>query len=467
MITIEYGNVTCRVNNLNDINIRYEIASKLSYESGGFGAPKQLHVIFNPKTCTTYTGLIPYIINILKKHKLEVVLLDRRTEPESNANFNIVDNITPRDYQQKVLDNARSRLIVQAATGAGKTLILAGMIAQFDVKPVIVMSPKATLAYQLREEIAKFLGVKVGILTGKEKDIQDITVATPQTALKSDLLSKAKALLVDECQFLGSHTLFTVAKTARNAYYRCAVSATPWRDGDDDLLIEASINVRNPKSNINATTLIKKGKLTDCYIHFIEQEENCQWLGTYDKTYNTAIVYNEERNNKIMKVIKKSISNDDGSILLLVNRITHGNLLLKRIRAEINDETFEFVHEGKTFTFHHSEFISGETPMEERMAILEASRQEKVTILIGSTIADEGLDVPALKVLILAGSGKSSTRAFQRVGRVLRLYKGRNKAHVYDFMDMMPTFYKHYLYRKALYETEPLWKQNTNWIKIV
>jgi superfamily II DNA or RNA helicase len=97
---------------------------------------------------------------------------------------------------------------------------------------------------------------------------------------------------------------------------------------------------------------------------------------------------------------------------------------------------------------------------------LKLLAREKVTILIGSTIADEGLDVPALKVLILAGSGKSSTRAFQRVGRVLRLFKGRNKAYVYDFMDMIPTFYKHYLYRKALYCTEPAWKNNMHWIKV-
>ena len=110
--------------------------------------------------------------------------------------------------------------------------------------------------------------------------------------------------------------------------------------------------------------------------------------------------------------------------------------------------------------------IDGETDMLMRNAILEGARQEKVKILLGSTIADEGLDCPALKVLILTASGKSSTRAFQRVGRVLRLYKGRNMAYVYDFMDMNPTFYKHFLYRKALYETEPEWKKHMEYINL-
>ena len=801
-VVIEYGNVNCKVIGLNDMNIRYEIAQKLSYTTGGFGAPKQLHVKFNVKTCMSYTGLIPYIINILNRHNLEVVLEDKRVEPESNANFNLVDGIIPRDYQQNVFDNAKSRMIVQMATGAGKampldtevltpngfiklndihvgsvvydengnetivtaeypqnelkqewkitfndgtfvtcckdhmwkfttsayfgknvwkedtienivknyklirsgkklniaipvckainfskkdlflppylmgallgdggfsqsnitftnveqdvidnvnslvapwgefhhradknhpqlhfvggrdnefrnychktfgykltnekfipneykmssiedrfelvrglidtdgsvtqkghirigfvseqlakdlqfvirslgyrctmsvgnredksttydlyirgcdnklfsskkhnerftnkndsknhhydvlkitsveklntkvemkcltvnspyhtfvckdfivthnTLVLAGMIAQFDVKPVVVMSPKATLAYQLRDEIAKFLGVHVGILTGESTDIQDITVATPQTALKSDILTEAKALLVDECQFLGSYTLFSVARKAKNAYYRCAVSATPWRDGDDDLLIEAAINVRNPKSNVNASTLIKKGKLTPVELYFIKQEANCEWLGSYAETYNKAIVYNEDRNSKIISKIKESVANDYGSVLVLIGKLHHGNLLLNKIRNEIENKEFDFVHENQTFHLHTAEFINGSTSMEERMAILEAARQEKVKFLIGSTIADEGLDVPALKVLILAGAGKSSTRAFQRVGRVLRLFKGRNVARVYDFMDMMPTFYKHFMYRKALYCTEPEWKKH-------
>ena len=460
MVKIEYGNVLCKAYGIDSEMLKYTIADKLSYYTGGFGAPKQLHVLFNPKTCMTYTGLIPYIVAECKKVGLQVEIIDKRVKPIKNGNFKIADWVTLRDYQQNVYDNLSTRTIVQAATGAGKTVMMASAIAKFNVKPVIVLSPKATLAYQLRDEIAKFLGIKVGIMTGLETDIQDITVVTPQTVLKSELLGQAKALLVDECQFLGAKTLFDVAKGAKNAYYRCAVSATPWRDGNDDLLIEAAINVRNPKSNINASTLIKKGKLTPCKIHFIKQEDPCGWLGNYEKTYNTAIVNNENRNNKVLKVIDHSIKNNLGSILVLFGRIEHGWHLKNMIENKFGSNPVEVEYNGKTYNLHTVELISGETDMEMRNAILEGARQEKVKILLGSTIADEGLDCPALKVLILTASGKSSTRAFQRVGRVLRLFEGRNMAHVYDFMDENPTFYKHFLYRKALYCTEPEWKKN-------
>lgn len=465
MAIIEYGNVVCKVSGINE-NVAYQIAARLSYEMGGFGKKNELKVLFNPKTGMTYTGLIPYVINILNKNNIDVEMVDRRVEPESNGNFNLCDWVQLRDYQQNIVDNARNRMVVQAATGAGKTCVLAAMIAKFDVKPVIVLSPKATLAYQLRDEISKFIGVEVGIMTGNETDVKDITVVTPQTVLKSTLLNEAKALLVDECQFLGAQTLFDVCRGAKNAYYRCAVSATPWRDGNDDLLIEAAINVRNPKSNVNASTLINKGKLTPCKIRFVEQEAATDWLGSYEATYNANIVNNKSRNEKIMKIIDKSIKNDDGSILVLFGRIDHGMMLKEMIENRFGSEEVEVEYKGKTYHLHTVELISGDTDMEMRGAILEAARQEKVKILLGSTIADEGLDVPALKVLILTASGKSSTRAFQRVGRVLRLYEGRNIAYVYDFMDMNTTFYKHFLYRKALYSTEPEWEKNMEVVKI-
>lgn len=457
MVTIKFANTTCQISGLEE-SVKYEIAEKLSYESGGYCEKKTTKYLFNILTCQTYTGLIPHIIKILKKHKINFELLDMRIKPEQNANFKISNSITLYDYQQKVVDNSQSRMIIQMATGAGKTLVLASLIAKINVKPVVVMAPKTTLAYQLKEELQKFLGIKIGIYTGAEKDIQDITIATPLTALNSDLIKDCKVLLFDEMQFVAGHTLFTVARNARNAYYKIGVSATPWRDGNDDILLEAALNVRNPKTNISASMLIRKGKLTPCTITFIEQKSVCDWLGNYAKTYNKAIMNNVERNNKIINKVKESIRNDDGSILILINKIKHGQMILERIQNEVG-YTEEIVSlNGKDIKINSVEFLSGRDDMEKRNAVLQGVRECKCKILIGSTIADEGLDAPILKVLILAGSGKSSTRAFQRIGRVLRLFKNRNQANVYDFMDMNSTFYNQYLYRLALYETESEWK---------
>jgi superfamily II DNA or RNA helicase len=75
-------------------------------------------------------------------------------------------------------------------------------------------------------------------------------------------------------------------------------------------------------------------------------------------------------------------------------------------------------------------------------------------ICISSCVFDEGIDAPRLDTLILAGGGKSSTRAYQRIGRVMRLYPGKNKCFVFDFDDETPIFHRHARCRRKLYEEE-------------
>ena len=70
----------------------------------------------------------------------------------------------------------------------------------------------------------------------------------------------------------------------------------------------------------------------------------------------------------------------------------------------------------------------------------------------------EGLDIPRLDCLILAGGGRSSTRAFQRIGRVLRLYPGKTRGIVFDFEDATPMLRRHSDIRKKLFRTEPKWE---------
>lgn len=266
--------------------------------------------------------------------------------------------------------------------------------------------------------------------------------------------------LVHNCHNIPSNIIFNVSCMAKNAYYRIGVSATPWRDSDDDILIEAAINIRKPSLSINASKLISKGKLTPCVINFVKiKNDNIEWQGSYNKTYNEAISNNFKRNLKIIDLTIKELNNNK-TILILVNKIEHGNLLKALLENKLKNNKVNVNHNGKSYDVSNIEFVSGVDDCDKREAIFKSVKSGFTRILIGSTIADEGLDLPCLDTLILAGSGKVSTRAFQRIGRVLRLYPGKTKAIIYDMMDLQSTFYKHYLVRKALYETEPLWEIN-------
>jgi hypothetical protein len=75
-------------------------------------------------------------------------------------------------------------------------------------------------------------------------------------------------------------------------------------------------------------------------------------------------------------------------------------------------------------------------------------------ILAHNTIFDEGIDCRPLDTLILAGAGKSATRALQRIGRILRPYPGKTDAVAIDFMDNCKYMQAHSTRRANIYKTE-------------
>ena len=80
---------------------------------------------------------------------------------------------------------------------------------------------------------------------------------------------------------------------------------------------------------------------------------------------------------------------------------------------------------------------------------------EKRQVLIASKIFDQGVDIPELDALILAGSGKSSARALQRIGRVIRGYPGKKWANVIEFWDNAKYLESHSSARLKIYKSEP------------
>ena len=272
----------------------------------------------------------------------------------------------------------------------------------------------------------------------------------------------ANGVLVHNCHHTPANTVAQVARWCQNAYYRIGLSATPWREDGADLLIDAVFSRRDPSLAISASDLIEKNYLVKPIIYWVHQREIFK-NKNYQNLYNEAIVNNMTRNQHIVTIAYQMRKSQDATILILVQRVEHGNILLnmlydiferKQSIVTINDISREV---------NNIEFLSGQDDMNRRLAVLQGVKEKKCRILIATTIADEGLDLPILNCLILAGSGKSSTRALQRIGRVVRLYtdqqtgQEKKRAIVFDFMDYSPMLKRHSQIRNRLYKKEPLW----------
>ena len=438
-------------------------------------------VCWNEKTCRCNikkkgthfpTGLLSKALSFFDAVGVTYVIQDIRNTFCKSTNYSMSDDFEYRDYQidviNKIVGNSGykgiDRGIIKLCTGSGKTAVSSGIIAGIGLSPTIFYVPSIELLYQAKNEIERFVrylgkNVEVGVIGGGKKDIKDINVMTIQTAVRSlggvwvkydeedytkdesnidnkeeirDLIRSAKLIICDEVQHWAAETCQIISDNSINAQYRIGASATPYRDSGDDILIDACFG--RVIADINASFLIKRNYLVKPTIYFSSTSRLTGLSkSSYPALYKKAIVENGGR-NKIILNLANEFKNRDRKVLILVKQIVHGNLLEKIIPDSV--------------------FLHGSTSKKKRLKHLDVMREGKPSITIASVIFDEGIDVRPLDTLILAGSGKSSTRALQRIGRILRPYGGKEDAIAVDFMDQCKYLKQHSLKRLSIYKTE-------------
>jgi superfamily II DNA or RNA helicase len=84
-------------------------------------------------------------------------------------------------------------------------------------------------------------------------------------------------------------------------------------------------------------------------------------------------------------------------------------------------------------------------------------RDEKLAVCIWflARVVQEGVDVPALRSVVIAAGGQSTIAAIQRVGRGLRTQAGKTSCDVWEFLDRGQRWLEaHSRARRRAYEAE-------------
>lgn len=475
MVIVELYNTEGILKGLDDKKVIKEIDFLLSYQIQGFQFMKVnnnwdgRYRLFK-KSGKFPIGMFQTVQEVLRNHGVLYEVRDRRANvrgqeiPLREGTY-----FVPRYYQENATRAAvkASSGIIQAATGAGKTLIISMILAKYNCRTVVYVIG-TDLLYQMKKTIEEAFGVECGIVGDGHCDIKQITVATVWSAaaafnqkvtysdndLHVDSARKNKALnkaavrkmvedaelfFVDECQYAAANTIQFLHKSSKSAKYRFLLSGTPWRDTGDDILIEA---VGGPKFfQISASELIREGYLVPPKIHFVEVPGKRGIGKKYQEIYNNYIVENEVRNQKIVDATKKLVA-AGRRVLILIVRKNHGKILQEMLEGDLTVAS-----------------LDGSNKTEDRKEAVRAMRAGEVDVLIASKIFDQGVDIPELDALVLAGSGKSTGRALQRIGRVIRTGpKNKKDAIVVDFYDNCKYLRDHSKSRYKIYKTEEEFK---------
>ena len=147
---------------------------------------------------------------------------------------------------------------------------------------------------------------------------------------------------------------------------------------------------------------------------------------------------NKFRNDLIVKIA----SNFNKNILIVVDRIEHGQKLRELIKEKVGD-------------IKKVVFISGEMPEEVRDKVKEAmERRDDIVCIAISKVFSTGVNVKNIYGAIFAFVCKARVSLVQTVGRCVRMKDNKTMAFIFDLHDCLKYSEKHHVQREKIYNDE-------------
>ncbi|ATW87392.1 superfamily II DNA or RNA helicase [Halohasta litchfieldiae] len=358
-----------------------------------------------------------------------------------------------RDYQQDALDawvDSNRRGVLELPTGAGKTVIALAAIADAGT-PTLIVVPTIDLLEQWQRELETEFDVPIGRLGGGEQRVEDVTVATYDSAyLRADELGDRFGLVVfDEVHHLGAEGYQDIARLMA-APDRLGLTATFERP---DGAHEAIRDLVGPRVFQIAVDELAGDHLAPYEIRRIEVELTPEERAEYDDVQGIFVDYVRKSNisfnsgSDYLQLVKRSGNDPAAREALLAKQRARELMMNAENKRHQLARIFDRHKEDRIIVFTaHTELvyrlserfllpaITNETGAAERREILERFRDGTYSRIVAANVLDEGVDVPDANVaVVLSGSG--SQREFtQRLGRILRPKDDGGRAILYELV---------------------------------
>jgi superfamily II DNA or RNA helicase len=339
------------------------------------------------------------------------------------------------------------RGIVGAVTGGGKTVFALACIERRKPETALIVVPTVALLDQWWEETAAHFGWAlddVNILSSRGRLRRGtVNIGVLNTAAKLAAGSRIGEimLVVDECHKAASPTFRAVLDVPAAA--TLGLSATPERPYDDGLaevLVPALGAVIYQYTYAEA---LRDGVIVPFELRNLVFELEPERAEEYERL-----------TRKIARVVAKLGPEAPEAVALYLRRARALNLsqnrvvlTLKLIAAHRGQRTIVF-HEdveaceviaevlranGISAAAYHSKL-----PMRERADMLGQFRAGGLSVLVTCRALDEGFNVPEAQLGIIAASTATRRQRIQRLGRVLRPSKTKERAVVYTLVATGP-----------------------------
>ena len=412
---------------------------------------------FKWSTSTFPAGFLSFVTANLKQLGYDVKIVRKPLPTPLGEEHPVLDGYIEDErynYQYETVNRLvkYGGMVAMCATGSGKSVICELAFARIK-RPTLFITTRQILMYQMKERFEKDFKMPVGIIGDQEfglngdptklgmfnvamvqsiaarlkgADKKDTApVAKKKNAERDQMLSilaKMEFIVLEEAHETSGSQYFEICNLCKKAQYRLALTATPFMKEDEEanmrlMAVSGPIGI-----HVTEKLLIDRGILAKPYFQIINLQDKPKYLRKatpWQQAYRLGIVENEERNNLIVQQALKA-KHHGLSVMCLVLHKDHGRML-KTLMENVGIRV---------------EFIFGESNRVTRQKNLNKLKSHEIDVLIGSTILDVGVDVPAVGMVILAGAGKTEVALRQRIGRGLRAKKDSpNVCFIVDFDD--------------------------------
>ena len=293
-------------------------------------------------------------------------------------------------------------------------------------KQFLFVTHSQEIAYQAKKSIESDLKIPVGFIGDGKWECSNITVALITTLSRrtkkpefKEIVDKTIGFVADECHHAQSTTWYDTFNLLHNASIRIGLTGTIDKTNPvNEMRLYACTG--DVIAKVSNEFLIKNGFSAKplCILFTITTPE--LETESYRDAYKLGIIESEERLEVIRDICKKETS-DNNTVLILVERIEHGQLI------------YEFLKDLN----RNIEFINGTVDSTTRQNMLNNTKNNNIDVLISTSVLDEGVDISGINAIIYARGMVSSRKLLQGIGRGLRKKSDGSRLRFYDFIDNM------------------------------
>lgn len=340
---------------------------------------------------------------------------------------------TLRDYQEDGVVEAVWHLkrynkpfLLQAATGAGKSLMIAEICHRMD-EPTLVLQPSKELLEQNYGKLLTYGIEDIGVYSASmgRKEIRKFTYATIQSIYKKpELFKEFKNVIIDEAHQVnpknlgGMYTKFLKDIDCQNV---CGLTATPYRmqqkffKENNEMFYTSHLKMinrihpffwKNIVFKIETAELIEQGFLCPIKYRADEVDWNSLEINSTGADFTPESLekfWSDTRLKKLSKAIQFIDQHCQRNLIFCSS-------LRQAERARLLLEELDIV----------AHVVSGETPKIDRERLVQEFRDGTFKHMINVGVFTTGFDVPELDSIVLARPTMSLALYYQMVGRGVR-----------------------------------------------